>query len=182
LRDNVWSSRKTSDNAERKLDSLPRKKIPAMRMQVFEKGNSVTLVCAIAAMIVLLVRPELLDARKPPLSDTNIAYGKTAAGFCYMEGGFAFDDQQAMERHAGRYNLKLVFAPRLGASRTEVMLLIGNNQSRKVDKILLRGPWLYVQLPLGVYTLMARIKNEVVLIRDIHLEESRRTIHFAYGK
>jgi hypothetical protein len=39
-----------------------------------------------------------------------------------------------------------------------------------------------VKLPSGMYTLMARIKNEIVLIRDVHLEESRRTIHFAYGR
>jgi hypothetical protein len=140
------------------------------------------LVCTTAALVFLLLRPELAAGRKPELSDIGITRGKTAAGFYYMSGGFAFDEQQAMAERAARYNLKLVFAPRLGASISQVLLLVGHNRSRKVDKISLHGPSLYLQLPLGVYTLMARIKNEVMLIRDVYLEETRRTIHFAYGR
>ena len=151
-------------------------------MQVFECRNSGRLVCTIAAIVVVLLRPELAGARKPELFNTSITRGKTAAGFNYMSGGLAFDEQQAMERQAARYNLKLVFAPRLGTSISQVLLLIGHNRSGSVDKIILHGPSLYLQLPLGVYTLMARIKNEVVLVRDVYLEESRRTIHFAYGR
>lgn len=150
-------------------------------MRISEHRSSGGLVWTMGVLALLLC-PDLAAGRKPELSDTSITRGKTAAGFYYMSGGFAFNEQLAMERQAARYNLKLVFAPRLGASISPVLLLIGHNHSRSVDKIKLHGPSLYLQLPFGVYTLMARIKNEVVLVRDVYLEAGRRTIHFAYGR
>jgi hypothetical protein len=150
-------------------------------MQVFEQRSSGGLVCTVS-ILVLLLSPELAVGRKPELSATGITRGKTAAGFYYLSGGFGFDEQLAVERQAARYNLKLVFAPKLGHSISPVLLLIGHNRSRSIDKIQLHGPSLYLQLPVGVYTLMARIKNKVVLVRDVFLDENRRTIHFAYGR
>jgi hypothetical protein len=86
-----------------------------------------------------------------------------------------------MERQSASYNLKLVFAPRSATSVSPVLLLIGDNQGRRVDKILLHGPWFYIQLPTGGYTIVARIKNKVVLIRDVYLRENRRSIYFVRG-
>jgi hypothetical protein len=134
------------------------------------------------SILVLLLSPELAVGRKPDLSATGITRGKTAAGFYYLSGGFGYDEQLAVEREAARYNLKLVFAPKLGHSSSPVLLLVGHNRSRSIDKIQLHGRSLYLQLPVGVYTLMARIKDEVVVVRDIYLEEGRRTIRFAYGR
>jgi hypothetical protein len=57
--------------------------------------------------------------------------------------------------------------------------LIGHNENRQVDKIMVHGPWVYIQLPAGAYTIAARIKNEVVLIRDFYLREQRRSIFFS---
>ena len=150
-------------------------------MQHFERRSSGALVCTVS-IFVLLLSPELAAGRKPDLSARGITRGKTAAGFYYLSGGFGFDEQLAVERQAARYNLKLVFAPKLGHSIAPVLLLVGHNQSRSIDVIQLHGPSLYLQLPPGVYTLMARIKKEVVLVRDVYLEERRRTIHFAYGR
>lgn len=139
------------------------------------------LVSAISAIFILLLLPELAGARKPQLRDTSITCGKTAAGFYYMNGGLTFDEQQTMERQSAPYNLKLLFAPRSGTSVSPVLLLIGDNQGRRVDKIMLHGPWFYIQLPSGGYTIVARIKNKVVLIRDVYLRENRRAIYFVYG-
>jgi hypothetical protein len=36
----------------------------------------------------------------------------------------------------------------------------------------------YIQLPSGGYTIVARIKNKVVLIRDVYLYENRRATYF----
>jgi hypothetical protein len=141
-----------------------------------------TLVSAISAIVILLLLPELAAARKPQLPDTSITRGKTAAGFYYMNGGLTFDEQQTMERQSEPYNLKLVFAPRAGTLLSPVLLLIGDNQGRRVDKILLHAPWFYIQLPFGGYTIVARIKNKVVLIRDVYLREKRRATYFVRGE
>jgi hypothetical protein len=139
------------------------------------------LVSAISAILIFLFLPALAAARKPQLPDTSIVRGKTAAGFNHMSGGSTFDEQQAMERQSAPYNLKLVFAPRSATSDSPILLLIGDNQSRQVDRIVLHGPWFYIQLPPGGYTIVARIKNKVVLIRDVYLRENRRSTYFVRG-
>ena len=130
---------------------------------------------------ILLLFPALANARQPQLFDTSIRRGKTAAGFHYMNGGLAFDEQQVMERQSAPYNLKLVFAPRSGTSVSPVLLMIGENQSRRVEKFLLRAPWFYIRLPSGGYTIMVHIKNKVVLIRDVYLRVDHRATYFVRG-
>ena len=152
-----------------------------MKIRDFSAVRYGKLVSAISAILILLLLPEFAAAHKPQLPNTSIMRGKTAAGFHYMNGGLAFDEQQAMERQSASYNLKLVFAPRSATSDSPILLLIGDNQSCQVDKILLHGPWFYIQLPPGGYTIVARIKNKVVLIRDVHLRENRRAIYFVRG-
>jgi hypothetical protein len=139
------------------------------------------LVSPISAILILLLLPGFAAARKPQLPDTSIMRGKTAAGFDYMNGGLTFDEQQAMERQSAPYNLKLVFERRSAILDSPILLLIGDNRSGQVDKILLHGPWFYVQLPPGGYTIVARIKNKIILIRDVYLRENRQAIYFVRG-
>jgi hypothetical protein len=139
------------------------------------------LVSPISAILILLLLPEFAAARKPQAPDTSIRHGKTAAGFYYMNGGLTFDEQQAMERQSAPYNLKLVFAPPSSTVASPVLLLIGDNLRRRVDKVMVHHPWFYIQLPSGGYTIMARIKNKVVLIRDVYLYANRRATYFVRG-
>ena len=152
-----------------------------VKIAVFNTSRYGELVSIISAILVLLLLPVLAGARKPQLRDTSITRGKTTAGFYYMIGGLAFDEQQAMERRSAPYNLKLVFARRLSTLLSPVLLLIGDNQGRRVDKVMVHGPWFYIQLPPGRYTIVARIKDKVVVIRDVYLSENRRATYFVRG-
>lgn len=77
---------------------------------------------------------------------------------------------------AGPYNLKLVFKRRAGTPLEPNFVVIGDNQNRKVEKIFVRGPWFYIQLPSGAYTILARFNDRIVVIRDVFLgDEGRRT-------
>jgi hypothetical protein len=153
----------------------------AVKMALSSVGYSRRLVSALSPILLLLFFPELTDARKLQLSGASITRGKTAAGFDYMTGGTAFDDQQAMERQSAPYNLKLVFAPQSSSWVSPVFLFIGDNQGRRIDKIRVQGPWFYIQLPSGGYTIVARVKNKLVLIRDVYLYANRRATYFVRG-
>jgi hypothetical protein len=122
--------------------------------------------------------PDLASGRKPQLRDTGIKNGKTETGCQYMNGGLVFDEQKSMERRSGSYNLKLVFAPRFGTAISSVWLVIGHNQSHRVEKLLLRAPWFYIRLPSGGYTIMARIENIIIVIRDVQIRIGDRTTFF----
>jgi hypothetical protein len=139
------------------------------------------LVSTLSATLALLVLSGPAVAGKPELTDTTITRGTTAAGFHYMTGGLVFDERQAMERQSERYNLKLVFGPRWSAFASPVLLLIGDNRGRRVEKVTARGPWFYIRLPSGGYTIVARIGDKLVLIRDVYLHENRRATYFVRG-
>ena len=152
-----------------------------VKMTHFSTTRYGKLVSAISTILILLVLPALAGAREPQLANTSITRGKTAAGFYYMNGGLTFDEQQSMERQSAAYNLKLVFAPRLSFLASPVLLLIGVNDGHRVDKIMVYAPLFYIQLPSGAYTIVARIKNKVVLIRDVYIRENQRAIYFVRG-
>ena len=152
-----------------------------VKMTHFSTTRYGKLVSAVSIILILLVLPALAGAREPQLANTSITRGKTAAGFYYMNGGLTFDEQQAMERHSAAYTLKLVFASRWSPLASPVLLLIGDNHGGRVDKIMVYAPWFYIQLPSGAYTIVARLKNKVVLIRDVYVRENQRAIYFVRG-
>jgi hypothetical protein len=106
----------------------------------------------------------------------------TAGGHPYISGGISFDEQRAIERVGHLYNLKIVFVRPVGTLTTPVFLMIGFNDARHVEKIPLRAPWFYIQLPSGGYTILARFKREVVLVRDVYLGEGRQRTYFLRGE
>ena len=122
--------------------------------------------------------PDLASGRKPQLRDTGIRKGKTETGCQYMNGGLVFDEQKTMEQRSASYNLKLVFAPRSGTAMSPVLLVIGDNESRRVEKFLLRAPWFYIRLPSGGYTIMARIENTIIVITDVQIRIGSRATYF----
>ena len=139
------------------------------------------LLAAISTILILFCFPELVDARKPQFGSTSITRGETAAGADYMHGGLTYDERMTMEAQSTPYNLKIIFAPRTGILTSSILLMIADNQYGRVDRIMLQGPWFYIQLPPGGYTIMARIKNKIVLIRNVYLRESHRATYFVRG-
>ncbi|HEX7230163.1 MAG TPA: hypothetical protein VF452_07205 [Candidatus Binatia bacterium] len=132
----------------------------------------------ISLLLACWMDPELASGRKRQLRDTGIKNGKTETGCQYMNGGLVFDEQETMERRSASYNLKLVFAPRSGTAISSVLLMIGHNESHRVEKFLLRAPWFYIRLPSGGYTIMARIENTIITITDVQIRIGGRRTFF----
>lgn len=131
---------------------------------------------AVLAIFVLPILSASTEARTPQFPDTSVTRAKSPSGHPYMVGGIGFAAQQAMERMASSYNLKLVFARRAGTLIAPSFLVIGANNGLHLEKIFVRGPWFYIQLPSGAYTILARFDNQVVIIRNVYLgEEGRQT-------
>jgi hypothetical protein len=165
-------------------NALNRSQTGSIRLAVTSTENhsmGAILGAILACVMALLWAPRPAISGKPHDFSTGILHGKTRSGFLYMSGGVSVREQQAMEGQSAAYNLKLVFTPKLGSASAPILLLLGDNHRGSIDAIPLQGPWFYAQLPLGTYTFMARIRNQVVLFRDVYLQENRRTFFFAYG-
>lgn len=120
-----------------------------------------------------LALPFLAHSGKPPFLALHIIQGQTASGYAYQNGGFTSDEQNLMLRAAHNFNLRMRFINSAGTLTVPNFVLIGSNQRGVVEKIMPSAPWLYIQLPPGPYSVLARFRGGIVLIRDIHLEKGQ---------
>jgi|GEM_PF-1729498 hypothetical protein len=135
----------------------------------------------IAAILLNAILASSAESHTPQFPEVNLIRNRTAAGHPYLNGGISFDEQRVMERATDPYNLKLVFTTRLGTPVTPAFVVIGANNRRHIEKIPLRAPWFYIQLPPGAYTILTRFNREVVLVRDVNITEQRVRKYFLRG-
>jgi hypothetical protein len=121
------------------------------------------------------------ESHTRPFPEINLIRGKTLAGHPYLNGGISFDEQRVMERAAAPYNLKLIFATRLGTPATPAFIVIGANDRRHIEKITLRAPWFFIQLPAGGYTILARFQREMLLMRNVNITAQPARSYFLRG-
>lgn len=136
----------------------------------------------LATVLGLMFLPGLAAALTRDFPEASLIRGTTASGYPYLNGGTSFDEQRIIERAGHLYNLKIVFARRAGTLTTPAFVIIGANNGRQVEKIFLGAPWLYIQLPPGGYTILARFKRQVVLLRDVNVGKGRRRTYVLRGE
>ena len=103
-----------------------------------------------------------------------ITEGKTSQGFPYMFGGVGSDERDALEERAKGFNVKLVFAEKHGAFVSGVALQITTAQGTEIAALKVEGPWFYIQLPPGNYSVKARLRGEIKEIKNLTVPKERR--------
>jgi hypothetical protein len=103
-----------------------------------------------------------------------ITEGKTSQGFQYLFGGISSDEREAMEERAKGYNLKLVFAEKRGAFVSGVTVTIANAKGAEIAALKTEGPWFYIQLPPGDYSIKARLRGEMKQINNLAVPKDKR--------
>lgn len=76
-------------------------------------------------------------------------------GIPYMTGGISEGERAEMEKRSMDYNLKITLAAKSGAYLADIPVTICNADGKTVINIRAEGPWLYVRLPEGRYTIKA---------------------------
>jgi hypothetical protein len=140
-------------------------------------ANRRAAVISLLASILILSAAPNGDGRRSAVSETGVRHGRTASGYVYMNGGTSADEQFSMERRAAPYNVKLVLVPPLALPLSRLRVFIANNRTGKIEMIPLSGPWLYFQLPAGSYTIGARIRNRLYVLRDVQVQNAGRQTH-----
>ena len=97
--------------------------------------------CTVASGKLIRENPKLVETMVKSLAEA-VHFFKTnkKESIRIMNGGLVFDEQKTMEQRSAYYNLKMIFAPRSGTAIAPVLLAIGHNESRRVEKFLLRAP------------------------------------------
>jgi hypothetical protein len=104
-----------------------------------------------------------------------ITEGKTSQGFPYLFGGMSSNEREAMEERAKGYNLKLVFAAKDGSFISGVTVMIATAKGVEIVSLSTEGPWFYIQLPPGAYSVRANFKGETRQIKELKLTSDKST-------
>lgn len=95
----------------------------------------------------------------------------------YITGGVGFDEREAMEAMAEEYNMKAVFALASGNFIADIAVTITKPTGEKVLETVSTGPWLYVKLPPGAYSVKALYKG-TEKIRTINVGQTLKVFLF----
>lgn len=95
-----------------------------------------------------------------------------------MSGGVGLEERQAMEAAARDYNLKLAFAATNGEYFDNVQVAIASAGGKKIYEGASEGPWFFIKLPPGRYTVAATMNGKTVH-RGVRVPNSKK-IHFFF--
>lgn len=109
----------------------------------------------------------------------GIVRGITDRGFAYMTGGIGSGERETMDSWADSYNLKLAFAETSGVYISDVELLIEKN-GRQLVRATTNGPWFYIKLPPGKYSVKATHEDATKQINNLQLGKGARVTRFMH--
>jgi hypothetical protein len=125
-----------------------------------------------AAVIAWLAPRSVADAQIP--HSHGMVQGKTPQGFAYMMGGVGSEEREIMESQARNYNFKLAFAEKAGVYLANVDVSVHDRAGKQVMNVTSNGPWLYLQLPEGAYTVRAAFNDKIQSINNLVVKPGQR--------
>jgi hypothetical protein len=120
-----------------------------------------------------------IAAQTSTYNPPGIIRGVTEQGFSYMTGGVGSGEREIMQSWAGDYNLKLAFAETSGVYVSDVALSI-EKDGRQMVRTTTNGPWFYIKLPPGRYTVEAMYEDESKQIKNLQLVEGSRVTRLVH--
>lgn len=123
---------------------------------------------ALTLLFSLWMPPDSISRHFSP-TDQGIVEEKTRQGFPYMLGGVSAEEREQMAMDGADYNLKLVFANARGDYLDGVNLVIQDEKGKEIVSLTTGGPWFYIDLPAGKYSVEASIDGMTKREEDIRV-------------
>jgi hypothetical protein len=98
------------------------------------------------------------------------------AGIAFVSGGIAHKEREILEQMGKEYTLKLVFSNKKGQYLSDVIVKICDPKGDSVLTTVSIGPWLFVDLPSGIYNLEATSRTDRKKVSEIQVEEGSQKV------
>lgn len=123
-----------------------------------------------------------IQARANEVEAPGILKALTAQGLRYLTGGVGSDEREIMAPMGADYSTKLVFAGRSGNYLAAVRVAIKDQSGKALGDIKGAGPWLYIQLPPGIYDVDATFEGKTVEIDKLQVPKGKSVVQFIHWK
>jgi len=97
-----------------------------------------------------------------------------------ISGGVGEDSRQDLAAKAKDYNLKLVFALTSREYLADVQVDIADSKGASVASQLSEGPWMFVKLPPGTYTVKATVNDKSETKKITVGKQGQKTVNFLW--
>lgn len=143
---------------------------------MFFNRSTRVLICALPFVATLTSPANSAEYRSAVQPSAASAYaGKV------ISGGIGSGTRQELEQRAQHFELKLVFAATpSGDYLADIPVTIRDRQGNTVVEAISEGPWMYVELPNGAYTVTAQHAGRTE-IREVSVRAgSQRTLYVRF--
>jgi hypothetical protein len=124
--------------------------------------------------------PLALAAAMPAQGATGKA-GSSGEQAHVLSGGVGAGEREQLAQQARGYELKLVFTSTKGAYLADVPVQVRDGKGNVVADAVSQGPWMFVDLPPGTYTVKATSdgKSET---RKVTLGKNQKVVQFRWNE
>ena len=100
-------------------------------------------------------------------------------GISFLSGGVGREEREILKDLGKGYSLKMVFSNRKGEYLSDVIVKILDQNKRPILTTVSNGPWLFVDLPAGIYHLDASVRGEK-RISQVKVEEGSQKVIYIH--
>jgi hypothetical protein len=110
-------------------------------------------------------------------AEENFLKKGSEGGIAFLSGGIGQHEREILKKMGKDYSLKLIFSNRKSEYLSDVMVTVFNHKDEKILFTVSFGPWLFIDLPSGMFNLEASFQGGRKKVSQIRLEKGTQKVH-----
>lgn len=110
-------------------------------------------------------------------AEENFLKKGSEGGIAFLSGGIGQHEREILKKMGKDYSLKLIFSNRKIEYLSDVMVTVFNHKDEKILFTVSFGPWLFIDLPSGMFNLEASFQGGRKKVSQIRLEKGTQKVH-----
>jgi hypothetical protein len=97
-------------------------------------------------------------------------------GIAFLSGGVGERERGIFKEMGKGYSLKLIFSNRKGEYLSDVIIKVFDQKDKNILTTGSNGPWLFIDLPSGIYHLEASSKADRKRLTQVKIDKDRQKV------
>jgi len=97
-------------------------------------------------------------------------------GIAFLSGGVGQTEREILKEMGKEYSLKLMFSNKQGEYLSDVIVKIFDQKGKTILTTVSNGPWLFIDLPSGIYHLEASSKADRKRLSQVKIDKDKQKV------